>query len=157
MRRHLLLALTPLVVAKLAGAQAPARTDAAAELRRNFNEVSGWVARAADMVPAERYSYRPTQSVRTFGQLIAHIADSHNYYCARAAGRNVEWSDPIEKGSSDKATVVQKLKQSNDACTAAYAGTGQVGPLIGNIGHTNLHYGNIITYMRMLGLTPPSS
>ena len=157
MRRHLLVVLAPLALAKLVGAQAPAPADATAELRRNFTEVSGWVARAAEMVPAERFGYRPTQSVRTFGQLIGHIADSHNYYCARAAGRNVEWSDPIEKGSTDKATLVQKLKQSNDACASAYAGTGQVGPLIGNVGHTNLHYGNIITYMRMLGLTPPSS
>jgi hypothetical protein len=52
---------------------------------------------------------------------------------------------------------VQKLKQSIDACNAVYGGGGQVGALFGNVGHTSLHYGNIITYMRMLGLTPPSS
>lgn len=94
---------------------------------------------------------------RTFGQLIGHIVDGYNYFCATAAGRKVEWSDAIEKGSTDKATLVQKLKQSTDSCNAAYGGTGQVGELINNVGHTNLHYGNIITYMRMLGLVPPSS
>jgi hypothetical protein len=139
-----------------AAGQQAGGADAAATLRKSFGEVSGWVTKAADLVPADKYTYRPAQSVRTFGQLIAHVADAHNYYCARAAGRNVQWSDAIEKGSTDKATLSEKLKQSIDACNAAY-GAGQVGPLVENVGHTNLHYGNIITYMRMLGLVPPSS
>jgi uncharacterized damage-inducible protein DinB len=138
-------------------ARPPVGTDAAAALRKSFGEVSGWVAKAADLVPADKYTYRPAQSVRTFGQLIAHVADAHNYYCARAAGRSVQWSDAIEKGSTDKAALAQKLKQSIDACNAAYGDGSQAGPLIENVGHTNLHYGNIITYMRMIGLVPPSS
>jgi hypothetical protein len=142
---------------KSMGEQQPGANDAAAALRKSFTEVSGWVTKAADLAPADKYSYRPTQSTRTFGQQIAHIADSYNYYCARAAGRNVEWSDAIEKGPTDKATLTQKLKQATDACNAAYGGASQIGPLIENVGHTNLHYGNIITYIRMLGLTPPSS
>jgi uncharacterized damage-inducible protein DinB len=139
-----------------AGAQPPGGIDAAAALRMSFDEVSGWVTKAAELVPADKYTYRPAQTVRTFGQLIAHVADAHNYYCARAAGRNVQWSDAIEKGSTDKATLAQKLKQSIDACNAVY-GRSQAGPLFVNVGHTNLHYGNIITYVRMLGLVPPSS
>ncbi len=120
-------------------------------------EVSGWVTKAADLVPADKYSYRPAPSVRTFGQLVAHLVDASNWYCARAAGRGVQWSDATEKGNTDKATVVPKLKQALDACNSQYAGTGQAGPLLANIGHTSLHYGNVITYMRMLGLVPPSS
>ncbi|MCI0391100.1 MAG: DinB family protein [Acidobacteria bacterium] len=145
------------VAAESVSVQQPGGPDAAEALRKSFTEVSGWVMKAADLVPADKYSYRPTQSVRTFGQLVAHIADSHNYFCARAAGRNVQWSDAIEKGNTDKATLVQKLKQSSDACNAAYGGAGHAGPLTVNFGHTSMHYGNIITYMRMLGLTPPSS
>ena len=132
--------------------------DAATELRKSFNEVSGWVTQAAEMVPDDKYNYRPVDSVRTFGQLVGHIADSYNYFCARGAGNNVEWSDPIEKGNTDKATLVPKLKQALDRCTEVYKGSnGRVGPLLGNVGHTSLHYGNIITYMRMLGMKPPSS
>ena len=157
MGRQPLLVMPGLVFAATLAAQQPAGNDAAAALRKSFNEVSGHVARAADLVPADKYGYRPAQSVRTFGQLIAHIADSYNYYCAQAAGRNVEWADPIEKGPTDKATLIPKLKQALDGCTGAYGGTGQTAALIDNLGHTNLHYGNIITYMRMLGLVPPSS
>ena len=136
-------------------AQSP---DTATALRDNFNEVSGWVSKAAEMVPDDKYSYKPVDSVRTFGQLVAHIADSYNYFCARGAGNNVEWADPIEKGNTDKATVMPKLKLALDRCTEVYKGNnGRVGPLLGNVGHTSLHYGNIITYMRMMGLKPPSS
>src|SRR5262249_19279142 len=131
--------------------------DTAAALRKNFAQVSGWVTKATELVPADKYTYRPTSSVRTFGQVVAHMADSYNYYCAFAAGRNVQWSDAIEKGSTDKATLVQKLKPATDACNAAYGDTGKTGALIENIGHTNLHYGNLITYLRMLGLTPASN
>lgn len=140
-----------------AAAPQAAGNDVAAAMRAGFGEVSGNVMKAAELVPADKYGYRPTPSVRTFGQQIAHVADAYNYYCARAAGQNVQWSDAIEKGATDKATLAAKLKQATDVCAAAYAGTGQAGQLLGNIGHTSLHYGNIITYMRMLGLVPPSS
>jgi len=150
--------ITKKVAEESAPAQQAGANEAAGALRYGFGEVSGWVTKAAELVPADKYDYRPTPSVRTFGQLIAHIADAQNYYCARAVrGRSVQWSDAVEKGSLDKATLAQKLKQSIDACNAVYAGSGEVGSLSGNVGHTSLHYGNIITYMRMLGLTPPSN
>jgi uncharacterized damage-inducible protein DinB len=157
MRRRILMVLAGSLAAGTAAAQAPAANDMAAALRQGFDEVNGWITRAADMVPADKYGYRPTDGVRTFGQLIAHVADGQNYYCARAAGRPVEWSDAVEQGGQDKATVVQKLKESTVACAAAHARAGTAPPLVANIAHDNLHYGNIITYMRMLGLTPPSS
>jgi hypothetical protein len=127
-------------------------------LRLGWGEVSGWVTQAAAMVPAERYGYRPVDSVRTFGQLVGHVADSYAYYCGRAAGREVEWTDPVEKGPQDKATLVRALATATAACAAVYEATpAGLGPALGNIAHTNLHYGNMITYLRMLGLVPPSS
>lgn len=131
--------------------------DAMAAARGGFEEVHGWVTKAAEAVPADKYSYRPVGTVRTFGQLVGHLADAYNWYCANAAGRKTEWADPSEKGNTDKATVTAKLKQAADGCKSAYASGGQFRELLGNVGHTNLHYGNIITYMRMMGLVPPSS
>lgn len=133
-------------------------TDAAAAAAlRSFLEVSGWVTAAANLVPADKYGYRPAATVRTFGQLVGHIADAYGYYCARAVGKNVQWSDAIEKGSADKATLVAKLQQSLKACNDTYAGSAEIGPLMENVAHTSLHYGNLVTYIRMLGLVPPSS
>lgn len=125
-------------------------------LRGGFDEVAGFITKAAEMVPAERWNYKPVATVRTFGELVAHVADGYNWYCGNATGRNVEWSDAVEKGRTDKATVLAKLKTATDAC-AAVSATGRMMPLMQNIGHSNLHYGNMITYLRMMGLTPPSS
>ena len=132
--------------------------DIGSDVRNGFNEVNGWVIKAAEMVPADKYNYRPVDTVRTFGQLIAHITDSYNFFCARGAGEKVEWSDAIEKGGTEKDTLLPKLKEAVGRCNAAYgSGNAQLRPLFANVGHTNLHYGNIITYMRMMGLKPPSS
>lgn len=131
--------------------------DTAALFRKGFEEVSGWVTKSAALVPADKYTYQPVKTVRTFGQLVAHIADAYDFYCGRAAGKNVEWSDATANGKLDKATLAAKLKQSTDACTAVFNGNGDPGQLLANLAHTSLHYGNAITYLRMLGLVPPSS
>jgi hypothetical protein len=140
-----------------AAAQPSGSADVSAALRYGFTEVGDWVAKGAELVPPDRYNYRPTPAVRSFGQLIGHIADAYLYYCGRASGRNTEWSDRIANGDVSKAVVVRQLQQARDACNAVYAQGGEAGQLMANIAHTNLHYGNMITYLRMLGLTPPSS
>ena len=152
-----LIALCGLVCS--AGAlSAQAAPAANVELMKSFNEVHAAVAKSADLVPADKYNYKPVATVRTFGELVAHIADSYVWYCNRASGKNLEWSDAIEKGKTDKATVTQKLRESLAVCTTAYGNNAShIGALINNMGHTNLHYGNVITYLRMMGLVPPTS
>ena len=128
------------------------------DVRKEFGEVNDWVLKAAEAVPADKYNYKPVDTVRTFGQLVAHITDSYNYFCAITAGKKVEWSDAVEKGSTDKDALLPKLKEAAGRCTAAYGDNKlPFRPALANVGHTNLHYGNIITYMRMMGLKPPSS
>ena len=141
------------------GQATPEKTpDVSTELRNGFNEVNGWVTKAAELVPADKYNYRPVDSVRTFGQLIAHITDSYNYFCANGVGNKVEWAEAVEKGSTDKDTLLPKLKEAVGKCNTAYSSSNaQFRPLFVNLGHTSLHYGNLITYIRMLGLKPPSS
>ena len=161
MKLRILLSLCCLLLSTASGfgQSAPEKTpDVSTEMRNGFNEVNGWVTKAAELVPADKYNYRPVDTVRTFGQLIAHITDSYNYFCANGVGNKVEWSDAIEKGATDRDTLLPKLKEAVGRCNAAYnSGNAQLRPLFVNVGHTSLHYGNIITYMRMLGLKPPSS
>ena len=159
LRILMILCCLPLCVATVFGQSTPEKApDVSTELRKGFDEVNGWLTKAAEMVPADKYTYRPADSVRTFGQLIGHITDSYNYFCVRGVGNKVEWSDPVEKGATDKETLLPKLKEAVGRCNAAYGSSNaQFGPLFMNVGHTNLHYGNVITYMRMIGLKPPSS
>ncbi|HSA56291.1 MAG TPA: DinB family protein [Gemmatimonadaceae bacterium] len=149
------------VLARASGSPAPSADASSATLPRDqlrgaFEEVSGHIAKAAELVPEGRYGYQPVGTVRTLGQLIGHIVDAYHYYCGRAAGRNAQWSDATAEGGLDKATLSARLRAATAQCVAAYA-SGAVGPLVVNTFHANLHYGNLVTYLRLLGLVPPSS
>jgi hypothetical protein len=62
------------------GATAPSGAgNAATAVRTGFGEVSAWIGKSADLVPAAKYSYKPAPTVRTFGQIIGHLADGYNY------------------------------------------------------------------------------
>ena len=160
MRTTILLSMCWILIAGAqARAQEPAAPTTNAMLKFGFDEVSGWLATAADLVPAEKYTYKPVGTVRSFGELMAHAADGMNWYCGSArAAKDVPWSDAVEKAGTTKAKVVTALKTATAACSAAYASpTSRIHRLMGNISHSNLHYGNAIVYLRMLGLKPPSS
>lgn len=144
------------LLASTAEAQTPAQTDPRALLHGGLREVDTWVTKAAELVPADKWSYRPTATVRTFGELVAHITDGMNWYCANASGKKTEWSDAVEKGKLEKAVVMGALKTAITTCHSV-TNTGQLKELMQNVSHTNLHYGNMVTYLRMMGLTPPSS
>ena len=161
MRTSLMLALCLVIgiVAGSAGAQQAPTPQAAVKF--GFEEVAGWLAASAELVPADKYSYKPVNTVRSFGELMAHAADGMNWYCGSAkAAKDIPWSDAVEKDKAGvtKARVVAALKQATAACHAAYAApTSRIDKLMANVAHSSLHYGNAITYLRMLGLKPPSS
>lgn len=127
---------------------------------------------SVDKVPEEMWSYQPTKEVRTFGQLFAHVADGQYEFCGVAAeGQSV--SKDIEKTKKTKAEIVPALKDAFAYCDAAYANLTdahaadmvsffgmkitKLGVMDFNIAHTMEHYGNLVTYMRIKGIVPPSS
>lgn len=141
-------------------AQTPPESSRAIEaLRGGFAETTGWIVEAGKRVPASQYDYRPTESVRTLGQLIGHIADGNTFFCGKAAGGNPEWAETVALSGAGKDELLRKLEASIAACTEAHqaANGARVGELVANLGHASLHYGNLVTYLRMLGITPPSS
>jgi uncharacterized damage-inducible protein DinB len=169
-RTFLALALSAVTV----GAQSAAPSEPlSAVLQRSFGTVSAYLLRAADQFPGDKFDYRATADVRTFAQEIAHVADAHFTYCSRAKGEASPQVTRIEGTVTDRATLLAKLKDSVDYCTAAYAGMtdamlgqefevgrargSRLGALVSNIGHDNEHYGKIVTYFRLNGLVPPSS
>ena len=155
--KRIMIALASCALVRHADAQQPASPDMATALKGGYAEVSEWVAKGAALVPAEKYAYKPVGTVRTYGELVGHVADGYNYFCGLAAGKNRKWSDAVSTGKTDKATITAKLKQAADLCAAAYGPGKTAPPLMANIAHSHLHYGNMITYIRMLGLVPPSS
>ena len=140
-------------------AQQPPAPNLNQALKYGFDEVAGWLAKSADMVPPDKYTYKPVNTVRSYGELMAHVADGMNWFCGSAkAAKDLQWSDAVEKGKTDKATVVAALKAATANCNGVYASpTARMDKLMANIAHSNLHYGNAITYLRMMGMKPPSS
>ena len=153
-------------------AQAGPADPGISALRDNWKPVIQNITMAAEELSEADYSYRPIATVRTFGELIGHIAGSQNLMCAAALGEPQPAEDAVEKAAKTKADLVKALKESTAYCSKAYAitaaaaaGTVQLfgqsmtryGALALNAVHDGEHYGNIVTYMRMKGMVPPSS
>jgi uncharacterized damage-inducible protein DinB len=147
--------------------------DYAVGTTRSFWQVqSGYITQAAEDMPEAKYSYKPTPDVRTFGELVAHVAGSQYMLCAAAIGDSARAEDAIEKSKKSKADLVAAMRASNDYCARAYqqtddasAGTVKIFGqertrlyvLMQNTTHDAEHYGNIVTYLRLNGMVPPSS
>jgi uncharacterized damage-inducible protein DinB len=153
-------------------ASAVAQHAAVATTRDVWKDITAFITTAAEELTQAQYDYRPTASVRTFGQLVAHVAGAQNMFCAAALGDPPRTEDEFEKPGATKAQMVAALKASTEYCAKAYGQTdaavqqpiklfGQdrtrMYALVLNGAHNGEHYGNIITYMRMLNLVPPSS
>ena len=141
-------------------------------LRAMWEAQSGYVLRAAEQMPEADYAFKPVATVRSFGQLIAHVAGAQYTMCAAALGDAPKDEDEIEKSTTGKAKLVAALRASSEYCSKAYAQSdadaaraitlyGQAATrmwaLALNATHDGEHYGNIITYMRIKGMIPPSS
>jgi uncharacterized damage-inducible protein DinB len=127
---------------------------------------------SVDKIPETLWSFQPTKEVRTVAQLFAHIADGQYEFCGVAAeGKSV--AKDIEKTRKTKAEIVPALKEAFAYCDAAYARMTdasaadivpfsnmkitKLGAMDYNTAHTMEHYGNLVTYMRINGIVPPSS
>jgi len=141
------------------------------EVRSDYRIVKDFVIRAAEKMPAADYGFKPTPEVRSFGQLIGHIADDQYAYCSAVRSENK--SSQFEKASAPKVEMVAALKSAFAYCDRAYdelvdaSATDEVkfrGRYVPKLivftlhaGHAWEHYGNAIVYMRLKGLVPPSS
>jgi uncharacterized damage-inducible protein DinB len=137
-----------------------------------FSLAKGNVLKSADQMPEEKYSFQATKEVRTFGQLLGHIADANNFFCATISGTPKQYEVSAEKLAT-KAELTAALKASFDACDTVLANVTDADlarpvDIFGNkanvaaamtlvASHVWEHYGNIVTYMRLNGMTPPSS
>ena len=153
--------------------QHSAANPMAASLQRSFAGVSGYILRAADGFPADKYGYQATPDVRTFAQELTHVADAHFAYCSRARNEPSPQQSRIEGSMTDKAQIVAKLRESVEYCKGTYdaatdATLGEpfevgrargvkLAVLVSNVTHDNEHYGKIVTYFRLNGMVPPSS
>jgi uncharacterized damage-inducible protein DinB len=169
------LVLTVLCAAPLSAQapdDAPPTNFAVSATGNAWKSVTNYLQAAAEQFPDSAYDFKPTPEVRSFGELIGHVAGSQNMFCAAALGEPQPAEDEVEKKAKSKADLVDALKKSSEYCTRAYAQTdlqaqgkvkmfgqqmSKLDVLLINATHDNEHYGNIVTYMRLKGMVPPSS
>jgi uncharacterized damage-inducible protein DinB len=160
--------------------QPPPPTDIALNLKRQHAAIRKNLSASATKMAEADYAFRPQgvdPVVRTFGELLIHIANANYMYCSRALGETAK-AGADEKAKMTKADTVKLLEDSLAYCDRAYdsltgasavemlkvAGRNnttveiaRANPLINNLAHNNEHYGNLVTYMRAKGLVPPLS
>lgn len=160
----------------LAATGAQAQTSPAgyaSAVTSSWNRVARLLTASAQAMPEAGYAFKPTADVRTFGELIGHLAEEHYIFCSGLKGeKNPKEGAGFEKLGT-KAELVKALQDSIAYCNPAYAGAKDeprmhqpiepgkrdtpFGDMLMNVTHDSEHYGNIVTYLRMKGIVPPSS
>jgi uncharacterized damage-inducible protein DinB len=164
---------TPVVAQETAPAAAPASPGNALSANNRFlyRMLKAVVLRAAEKMPEESYGFKPTEAVRTFGQIVGDVAESQYLFCSEVLGEKNP--APEEKSKPSKADRIAALKSAFAYCDKAYEGMTdasaaemmkhmgidmpRLGVLTANNLHTVEHYGNIAIYLRMKNVVPPTN
>ena len=152
---------------------APPAQPLSATLKSMWDGLKLNLVQSADKMPEADYGFQPTKEVMTSGQLLAHVANSSYSYCARGKGEENPNKEDFQKTRTTKADIVKALNDAVAYCDGVYgtmtdaaamelvkSGQNLVPKarfLITNISHDNEHYGNLVTYMRLKGMVPPST
>ncbi|HEX6060138.1 MAG TPA: DinB family protein [Gemmatimonadaceae bacterium] len=154
-----------------APAPAPTSTGVAA-IRGVYQGAQRNLLAVAEQLPDSAFAWRPTAQVRTAGELLAHVANAHNMICSAALGEANPADENYEKTRTTKAAIADALRTSSAVCERAFAQSdadaaattklfgrdqSRMSALAVVAIHDWEHYGNLVTYMRILGMVPPSS
>ncbi len=140
--------------------------------RRAFGQLKEMLARSAEKMPEEGHGFGPTEAVRGYGQIIGHLADAQYFFCSAVLGEKNP-APRVEQTKTTKAELSAALRESLAYCERAYdsmtdasgaqtvkffgGDTPKLSVLSVNIAHDAEHYGNLVTYMRMKNIVPPTS
>ena len=168
-----LLATAGVAVSQDKPAAAPSQDNPLSTFNKHvYGHVKDVLLRSADKMPEENYSFKPTNTVRSYGQIVGHVADAQYLFCSIALGEKNP-APKIEQSKTSKADLIVALKSAFTYCDKAYdamtdASAAQMVNLFGrdipklgaltvNLMHNQEHYGNLVTYMRLNNIVPPTS
>jgi uncharacterized damage-inducible protein DinB len=140
-----------------------------ATLKRN-------ITGSVDKMPVEHFAFKPVPEVMSYAEMLTHIVETQYGYCSTVKG-TANPGASLNFKVTDKAAVGQLVKDSFAYCDDAFAAVtnenalemltrgsapnqrqlARVNQLTQLIVHGNEHYGNLVTYMRIKGIVPPSS
>jgi uncharacterized damage-inducible protein DinB len=164
--------LTALLIATPTASFAQTASPLTANAKIQFGALTGFVIRSAEKIPEDLYAFRPTPEVRSMAELFGHVADALFSMCSTAASAKPPRTD-IEKAVTSKPALIAALKEGVSYCNTVFDGmndqkgtetvrfyfgpTPRLSVLYFSVTHTYEHYGNLVTYMRLKNIVPPSS
>ncbi len=141
------------------------------EVQAGYSRLKDNIIKAAEKMPEDGYSFKPTPDIRPFGRVVNHVTEAQTRICGAASGLTDLPKTPAD--TADKAAIVDALKASFALCDKAYAGVTdanmadpiamgptkrtRLGALWGNVAHDNEQYAILSLYLRLKGLVPPTS
>jgi uncharacterized damage-inducible protein DinB len=168
------IAMTQLPIS--AAAQSSAGNPVSDAIRDGWSGAKRNLSGSARLMPEAKFAFKPVDTVRTFGQILAHVAGANYIFCSSARGEKAPYTEEhFEKIATTKTAIVKAVEDSFQYCDAAYTAltdltagetiaapfgngeTSRAAALMGNTGHLQEHYGNVVTYLRINGIVPPSS
>lgn len=165
-------------IAGVASAQAPQAPQGAGQLSSAL--LAAWMRAsqnmpaAADLMPPDKFSFKPTPEQMSFGEIIAHEAESNETLCGAMAGGAQKPSESAAGATAPKADLVARLRKSFETCRGVVAGLkdntlGDSVPFFGGRKATKAraavalaqdwadHYAQAAMYLRLSGILPPSA
>lgn len=150
----------------------PVRNPVSTTVKGQIPRFSKNMVAAAEAMPAEKYSFKPTPEMNTYAHLMMHIVQSNNTLCSKISGMAAPDVKIADTDPKDKLVVA--LKSSFDYCTTALANVddsklgeqmmlfgnrpaSRAAALIGLSGSWNDHYGTQAIYLRLNGILPPTA
>jgi uncharacterized damage-inducible protein DinB len=173
MRKLYLCLLVPVAIATAQNTPSPANPNPFSSFNKAaYSQMKIWLLASAEKMPEDSYNFKPADTVRSFGQIIGHLADAQNMFCSAATGEKNP-NLKIEATKTSKADLIAALKDAFTYCDTAYDRMTDAAAsetvkffnrdmpkpvlLTVNDMHDSEHYGNLITYLRLKGIVPPSS
>lgn len=143
-----------------------------ASSKRFYEGMKNILLSSAKKMPEQNYNFKPTEAVRSYGQIIGHIAESQYGFCSIVLGEKNP-APKIEQTKTSKVDLISALDDAFAYCDKAYSNmtdasaaqivkfmgkdTTKLGVFTAQLGHNGLHYGNLVTYMRLKNIVPPTS
>jgi uncharacterized damage-inducible protein DinB len=149
------------------------RAPVADAFRQNAQRVGKNLLAAAEEMPADKYSFRPTPAQMSFAQIVLHLADGNDYLCGSIGGKKAPTRSPLDTTASKEA-LVNRLRETFAFCGEALASLddselGDELPFFGGRPMTRAgvmtvttgdwadHYSQVAIYLRLNGLLPPTA
>jgi len=145
---------------------APGTTLTSTSIQRYFNSVRRNLEASSDVMPAEKYSFKLTDGQMSFAEWLIHSAQRNYADCATLKGEAQPDAAKTLASLKDKADVSKALKDSFAYCASVFEGLDDQKVLsspqltysfLRTIVHNNEIYGNIVGYLRVSGIVPPST